>query len=174
MTEGFKFDDGGRAAAGFKGRTGDCVVRAVAIASGLPYAEVYAALSEGSRSQRVTKRSSRKASARNGVNVKRKWFRDYMAGIGFRWTPTMQIGSGCKVHLDADELPKGRLIVSVAGHYTTMIDGVIHDTFDPRRGVSYSFEPERGQPLKPNQGRNENGVWTEIGGRCVYGYWQPA
>ena len=35
------FDDGGRAAAGYKGNAGDCVVRAIAIASGGPYSEVY-------------------------------------------------------------------------------------------------------------------------------------
>ena len=45
---------------------------------------------------------------------------------------------------------------------------------NPARGTSYTFEPDRGQPLKANQGRNENGVWTEVGGRCVYGYWSAA
>lgn len=34
-------DDGGRAAAGFKGDTGDCVTRAISIATGRPYREVY-------------------------------------------------------------------------------------------------------------------------------------
>jgi hypothetical protein len=75
----FRFNDGGRKVAGFKGSAGDCVVRAVAIASELPYQEVYDALSEGSRTQRVTRRGTRKASARNGVNTRRKWFKDYMA-----------------------------------------------------------------------------------------------
>jgi hypothetical protein len=83
----------------------------------------------------------------------------------------MQIGTGCRVHLDADELPKGVLIVAVSSHYTTMIDGVIHDTYDPRRAPSWMFEPDRGQALKLNQGRNHNGVYTRVGGRCVYGYW---
>ena len=32
----FTFNDGGRAEAGYKGRTGDCVTRAVAIAASLP------------------------------------------------------------------------------------------------------------------------------------------
>ena len=169
-SEGFIYDDGGRAAAGYKGKAGDCVCRSIAIATGRPYQEVYDALSEGSRTQRLTKRSKRKASARDGVNVRRKWFKDYMASLGFRWVPTMQVGSGCKVHLNADELPAGRLVIAVSGHYTAMIDGVIHDTHDPRRDKSWTFEPDTGQPLKSNQGRNVNGVWTEIGGRCVYGY----
>jgi hypothetical protein len=41
----FKFNDGGRAAAGFKGKAVDCVCRAIAIATGKPYAEVYSELS---------------------------------------------------------------------------------------------------------------------------------
>lgn len=170
--EGFVFNDGGRAAAGFKGSAGDCVARAVSIASGEPYADVYAALAGGMGAQRKSKHTKRRsASARNGVNTGRKWFKDYMASLGFKWTPTMQVGSGCKVHLAADELPSGRLVVAVSGHYTTMIDGIIHDTHDPRRSKSWTFEPDVGQALKPNQGRNVNGVWTEVGGRCVYGYW---
>ena len=52
-------DDGGRAAAGYKGEAGDCVTRAVAIASGRPYREVYAALAsiEGSRRQTANTRA---------------------------------------------------------------------------------------------------------------------
>ncbi len=37
----------------------------------------------------------------------------------------MQIGSGCTVHLRADELPSGRLVVSVSRHLTAVIDCVI-------------------------------------------------
>ena len=139
----FVFNDGGREAAGFKGQTGDCVTRAVAIATDQPYQKVYDFLSRGCKTQRKTKRSNKKVSARNGVYVKRKWFKDYMASLGWSWTPTMQIGSGCKVHLAADELPTGRLIVSVSKHYCAVIDGVIHDTH----------------------------VDTRDGTRCVYGYW---
>lgn len=40
----FQFDDGGRAQAGYKGSTGDCVTRAIAIATGKPYSEVYDAI----------------------------------------------------------------------------------------------------------------------------------
>ena len=32
-----------------------------------------------------------------------------------------------------------------------MIDGVIHDTHDPRREQSWLIEPDRGQDLKPGQ-----------------------
>jgi hypothetical protein len=137
-------DDGGRAQAGYQGQAGDCVCRAVAIVTGRPYQEVYDRLANGRGSQRRSKYGKKKSrSAREGINTNRKWFKDYMAELGLKWTPTMQIGSGCKVHLKPDELPKGRLIVSLSRHYCAVIDGVIHDTYDPSRD----------------------------GTRCVYGYW---
>ena len=151
----FQLNDGGRQAAGYKGMTGDCVARSIAIASGLPYTEVYAALAQGTGNQPSGKRGKRTASAANGINVKRKWFRDYMASIGFMWTPTMGIGTGCKVHLHDGELPKGRLVVSVSKHYTAVIDGVINDTWNPQR-ETYAI--------------NADGT-KSISRRCVYGYW---
>lgn len=75
----FSRNDGGREAAGFKGGAGDCVARSIAIASGLPYAEVYKALADGMGSNRATKRTRASAvrrSARNGVTTSRKWFKD--------------------------------------------------------------------------------------------------
>ena len=140
----FVEDDGGRADAGFKGEAGDCVCRAVAIASGRGYDTVYNDLACGTAAQRVTKRSGKRAaSARNGINTSRKWFKDYMACRGFLWVPTMTIGSGCKVHLRSAELPTGRLVVMLSRHAAAVIDGVLHDTHDCSRE----------------------------GTRCVYGYY---
>jgi hypothetical protein len=150
----WRFDDGGRAAAGFKGRAGDCVARSIAIVSGRPHAEVYRRLAAGTGAQRAGKRGKRAASARRGINTGRKWFRDYMDELGFRWVPTMGIGTGCRVHLHDGELPPGRLVVSVSKHYTAVIDGVIHDTHDPQREV---------RCVGPDGER--------ISRRCVYGYW---
>jgi hypothetical protein len=139
----FTFNDGGRSASGFK-PAGDCVTRAIAIAANLPYMQVFNRLSAGMSTQRLTKRSNKRSyTARNGVTTKRKWFKDYMHELGFRWHSTMSIGSGCTVHLRANELPAGRLVVNVSKHLTAVIDGVINDTYNPDRD----------------------------GTRCVYGYW---
>ncbi len=46
----FQYNDGGRAAAGYKGRAGDCVCRSIAIVTEMPYQEVYDALNEFARS----------------------------------------------------------------------------------------------------------------------------
>jgi len=137
------YDDGGRAAAGYRGHTRDCVVRAVAIATGLAYQEVYGDFAAEMRAARLG-RAGESRSPRDGVPVHRRWFREWLAKLGWEWHPTMTIASGCRVHLRAEELPSGNLIVRLSGHVVAVIDGVIHDTSDPSRH----------------------------GTRCVYGYWR--
>lgn len=136
---GFALSDGGRAHAGFRGEApGDCVARAIAIAADLPYREVY---------DELALRCSflgRARSARDGVP--RKVYDPYLADLGWAWTPTMQVGKGCTVHLRRDELPSGRLICRLSRHLCAVIDGVVYDTHDPSRA----------------------------GTRCVYGYWTPS
>ena len=53
---------------------------------------------------------------------------------GWRWVPCMTIGSGCKVHLRADELPDGNLIVRLSRHLACVRNGVLHDNHDSSRG----------------------------------------
>jgi hypothetical protein len=129
------FDDGGRAAAGYRGDTGDCVTRAIAIACQMPYREVYDDMHDLLRaaSPRVLGRNKSR-SPRDGVP--RKLYEPYLAEHGWLWTPTMFIGSGTTVHLDPDELPAGRLITRLSKHLCAVVDGLVHDTHDPsRRGT---------------------------------------
>jgi hypothetical protein len=125
-------DDGGRAAAGFTGTAGDCVVRAVAIASGRLYKEIHNELSEW---------QGYDADA-GGNTTGHYTYKRFIENLGFKWIPVMHVGSGCKMHLRAGELPMGRIIVRASVHVVAVIDGVIHDTHDCSRG----------------------------GKRCVYGY----
>jgi hypothetical protein len=146
------YDDGGRTAAGFKGEVDDCAVRAIAIATGTSYREVYGDLfdhiQEFARGRsRAAKRLAGSLYARTPRHgVPKEVSRQYLRQRGWAWVPTMKIGQGCKVHLRADELPAGRLIVSVSRHLVAVIDGVIHDTHDCSRE----------------------------GTRCVYGYFSRA
>lgn len=123
-------DDGGRAAAGYKGNANDCVIRAIAIAAGVPYLKVYQDL------HRAYGKSP-------GGGVPSNVYRRHLAERGWKWVPTMKIGSGCRVHLTSNELPSGRIIVRLSRHLAAVIDGILHDTFDCSRN----------------------------GTRCVYGYW---
>ncbi len=171
----FQYDDGGRALAGFKGKTGDCVARALAIATGLSYLTVYNTLSLGNSKQRRSRGGKKKArTAARGINTRRKWFVDYMKALGFTWVPTMAVGTGCTVHLDSDELPAvGTLVVAVSRHYTTVVDGVIRDTYDPQeRGVTVypSNTPESELPRGATPIKGGSG-WAYRPRRCVYGYW---
>jgi hypothetical protein len=125
------YNDGGRAAAGYKGTTRDCVTRAIAIATGLPYQHVYDLVIEAAKAERPRGRTAR---SRPRTGVHKQTARRVLADLGWRWVPTMSIGSGTTVHLRADELPAGRVIVSISRHVVAVIDGVIQDTHDPARG----------------------------------------
>lgn len=141
----FHYNDGGRKAAGYRGTTGDCACRAIAIATEIPYQEVYDLIIEEGKRDRLTKRRQSRSHPRTGVytaTMRRLMERE----LGLIWTPTMGIGSGCTTHLRPDELPEGRLILRVSKHYAAFIDGILHDTHDCSRG----------------------------GTRCVYGYWTSA
>jgi hypothetical protein len=135
----FKYDDGGRSNY-FKGQNvGDCVVRAIAIASGKDYKEVYDELARrmkayaGKSWSRTAKRMKKegRTTPRNGVN--KQAYEPYLKELGFEWIPTMKIGSGMQVHVREDELPEGTLILRLSRHLTCVKDGVLYDTYDCSR-----------------------------------------
>jgi len=137
----FNYNDGGRKAAGFVGHSGDCVVRAIAIATGESYLQIYNQLNELRDGLRQTRRV-KASSARNGVD--RLVYDRFLKAKGWKWVPAMKIGSGCKIHLRADELPSGNIICRVSKHMVAVVNGIINDNHNPARG----------------------------GTRCVYGYYQ--
>ncbi len=137
----FVYNDGGRSEAGFKGATGDCVTRAIALVTGKPYIEVYNALNELAQDERIGKRKKKKSNARTGVY--KRTSKKYLSSLGWKFKALMLIGTGCKAHLKKDELPNGTIIAVVSRHFTVVKDGVIYDTHNPSRG----------------------------GTRCVYGYY---
>lgn len=101
------YDDGGRKAAGYQGTTGDCVCRAIAIATERPYQEIYDLINAFGAKEHKTATKG-KSSAQTGVY--KDTIRKVMAHLGWVWVPTMQIGQGCTVHLREGELPMGRLV----------------------------------------------------------------
>ena len=147
----FVYNDGGREAAGYKGHAGDCVTRAIAIACELPYQEVYDALNIARqnpvKASPGTRRKLMNSSSRTGIF--RRTYQHFLEELGWTWVPTMQVGSGCQVHLKADELPSGKLVCKVSKHLVAVIDGVVHDVFDPSREGTrcvYGFYFNRNEP----------------------------
>lgn len=142
MNLGFNYNDGGRSNY-FKGENvGDCVCRAISIATGKDYKEVYDLLNETAKKERIGKRKNKISNARNGVF--KVTYQKVLKSLGWEWHPTMTIGSGCTTHMRKEELPSGTIIVSLSRHLSCVIDGVVNDTYD----------------------------CTRDGNRCVYGYFK--
>jgi hypothetical protein len=123
----FVWNDGGRAAAGYVGIAGDCVTRAVAIASGAAYRDVYKELGK------LCEKSPRDGVATDAAAR-------YLAERG--WVRS----AGWHGPFVVEDLPKGVLVVELAdrdgrsGHFCTVIDGVVHDTWNPAEDDDYIVE----------------------------------
>lgn len=122
----FVYNDGGRSKYFDAVGVGDCVTRAISIASGLDYLDVYTYLST------LNKKRTGKKSARNGVF--KKDYHNYILNLGFEWVACSGIGTGCTMHLHKDELPSsGTLILRLSKHLAAYVDGKLLDTYDCSR-----------------------------------------
>lgn len=135
----FVHDDGGREAAAIPDDKSDCVCRAVSIATGTAYREVYDALSTLAEAEHVNldrygRPSTRGVRSSPNTGVRQSTTRHYLESQGWVWVSMTQAGQGCSVHLSAGELPTGSIVVVVEGHTVAVINGVIHDTEDPSEG----------------------------------------
>ncbi|MFM8570882.1 MAG: DUF2786 domain-containing protein [Pirellula sp.] len=119
--EKFQWNDGGRSTCGFVGMTGDCVTRSISIATGIAYREVYQTLKERYGS-----------SPRNGVPE--SIYGPYLKEIQWFVEPQKNPGDS----LDAFDFEDGISIVLIRdifarkSHLCTVVDRVLHDTWDPR------------------------------------------
>ena len=140
----YVYDDGGRSKYFKASNVEDCVVRAIAIASGRDYKEIYNSLKKAIG-----------YSPRGGVWTSRASFKRWMKENGFRWVSCSGIGSHQAVHFVEGELPSfisgesnvpARLVCSCHRHNVAVINNEVHDTWDSRFNS-----------------------WGEL--RRIYGYW---
>lgn len=121
----YVYNDGGREAAGYKGRSRDCVTRAIAIAADLPYKQVYDTLLQSMRKKAKSK--GRKLTTYPNDGIHDEVYAPYLVTLGFKWVSS--IG-----YLEDDDLPKeGKVVVSMKGHLCAAVNGVVHDTYDCSR-----------------------------------------
>lgn len=126
----FEYDDGGRADAGYRGRTNDCVVRALAIATGYPYKQLYQMFKKP-----------------NPGNV--KGISPYSSGVQRRFTHTFLTErgwTGVPLYHDLGTfqrfdrtLPSGKIVVALPGHLTCVINRVIHDTYPSKTSTVVDY-----------------------------------
>jgi hypothetical protein len=146
------YNDGGRSKY-FKGDTGDCVTRAVAIATGLDYKKVYDMVNDLSKDERIGKRNKHISNARDGV--RKNTCRKLLEKLGWHWHACSGIGKGCTMHLTEDEIPGGTIICALAKHLVCVKNKVVNDTWDSSTMTYYDMF---GQLVVNKQ-------------RCVYGYY---
>jgi len=156
----YHYDDGGRAQAGYKGSTGDCSVRAIAIATGKPYDEVYKALHHIARNwkgrSKRAQRTRAQPSPRNGVFV--EVLDAYMKSIG--WVQHM-------VKARINDLPAWAytqiaegtpgVVLYVRKHYTALVNETVRDTWDCR--MTAAREDDNGD-IVPPQPKFVTRIWA--------------
>lgn len=131
------YDDGGRGGAGFKGKTGDCGVRALTIALDEDYQAMYETMFHLQREYGETRRDrAAKAIQRRGASPRLGLFRQVLGPYlvetcGWRWTPLKFVGDPRTHHAVHGELPpRGPMVCSMRGHYAAVVDGKLRDTWD--------------------------------------------
>ena len=121
-------NDGGRAAAGYKGSAGDCAARAMAIALNIPYSEAYKELAQANKDHGFAK------SARNGI------FKETLDAVlrrhGWIWVSSPKF-LGRKAR--CSDMPSGAVIARQSKHFVAVIDGIPHDTFNSSEKMVYGY-----------------------------------
>jgi hypothetical protein len=120
--------DGGRKAAGLGKPRGDCVARAIAIASELPYRKVHGDLRALGA---IFSQDPLYVRVRRGLDnpdngVPEIIWKIYLNQLGWTWVPVEQ-------RLHFSELPGGRLVVMVPRHAVAVIDRCVFDAYDSWR-----------------------------------------
>lgn len=92
----------------------DCTIRAISLASQKSWDEAYVELSEYSRLQGITFSEV-------------EFINDYLADQYERYCPPRKTET---IRDFIDLKLKGRWLVTMSGHITCIIDGVLYDTFD--------------------------------------------
>lgn len=115
----FVADDGGRSASKRPKQRNDCVVRAIAIASERPYDEVYDELAA----------AGRQCGRGTAKNVWQVLLSDRGERIAF---PAVAGQARMKPAEFCRRFPSGRWVIQMAGHVAAVVDGVVHDDFQPR------------------------------------------
>lgn len=124
----FKYNDGGRQAAGYKGNASDCGARAMAIALGIDYKVAYTELAQANKDKGHAK------SARNGIY--KDIYEDVLKKYGWIWHAAPKI-NGRKAR--CSDMPLGTVIARQAGHYVAVINGIPNDIWDCSHKMVYGY-----------------------------------
>ena len=154
---GYRYDDGGRAAAGYRGKTGDCVVRAIAICANEDYLTVYRTMAEhmkrngyaASGNAYATRERNRKAPRRRG-QLNARCVQDHvLEAYGFT---RVRLPSGERPTFTEAHHRYGDCIVGTTKHLAALVGGALLDIFD---GRTYEWDAETRE-------RKAQSVWVRL------------
>jgi len=143
MQNDFIYDDGGRAEAGYRAKgVGDCVPRAIAIATGTPYKKVLGDLYLQQKILYWNAYSRSNPHPTQGTHP--AVYGKYLEGLG--WKRVYPKG---KLRFRKDNLPKRKkVIVQLDSHLAAVIDGKLRDTYESsKQGEKFI----RGYWIKPSR-----------------------
>ena len=140
-------NDGGRSAAGYRGYTGDCVCRAIAIVTGKPYKEIYGLIADTaaelgypkSANMALVNRARKEQYLQSG---KRGKCIDLVVleRLGFQ---KIKLPKGPRPTYTEAHETYGDCLATTQRHMVALKDGALQDTFD---GRTYDFVSKRWGP----------------------------
>tara|TARA_R100000808_G_C2152941_1_gene162742 strand:- start:737 stop:1273 length:537 start_codon:yes stop_codon:yes gene_type:complete len=156
----YRFNDGGRKDAGFKGKARDCVTRAIAVAEGRDYNEVREELMAAKKHWMETSRSkaakrAKSTSVRNGTP--HDVYRPYLEARGWERKSLIKFGDPSRKELIKEEVPMGTVIVEIPKHIMAVIDHVVNDAWDSRETKVWVD----GEPTEETKPRTMTSYWTK-------------
>ena len=158
----YRYDDGGREAAGYRGKTGDCVVRAIAICTGEDYRAVYLTMAEhmkrndyaASGNAYATRERKRKAPRSKGQIAARRVQDRVLEVYGFR---KVRLPAGARPTFTEAHRRYGDCIVGTTKHVAAIVDGALRDTFD---GRTYEWAKPWTESGVETRERKAQSVWV--------------
>ena len=138
----YERNDGGRKDSGRRGTAGDCLVRAIAIITGLPYGDVYrrcAAMYAAAGYKRSGNAGAlgRKRKGQRSVNRVQD---DILHAFGFR---RAALPTGSKPTYSEALAQYGACIARTTRHFAALKDGALQDSFDGRTYLWEGYRQER-------------------------------
>lgn len=126
----FIYNDGGRSNYFKANNVADCVCRALCNTTGIDYKVMYDLINKISKLEKRSKTSN----ARSGVY--KESYKKILKALQAEEVKVQEFGSNKKCHLKDEDLinyQKGRYILSLSHHFSSLIDGVLVDTYDCSR-----------------------------------------
>ncbi len=127
----FKYNDGGKAKTGRKGVSGDCGVRAMAIALGIDYDSCYKELAQANKDFGYSK------SARNGLH--KNVYEYVLQKHGYVWKKAPKFEGRKAYYNDIALIANGNVILRMARHYSALVGFQINDIWDCRYKMVYGY-----------------------------------